>query len=147
MSHHRVPFGLQVYEKSINSRCVLDKVSKVVSIERGGLCLSRNVFGFSNFHLWAELCHVKSGKSAKSLFQTGVGMIKWNAISFIIFIRVFSKPLYHLSFLSLSLLSWRKNALSFIIFIMIKMIKVIKMIKSFFIIFYSGLLFWQFYFR
>ena len=36
-------------------------------------------------------------------------MIKWNAISFIIFIRVFSKPLYHLSFLSLSLLSWRKK--------------------------------------
>ena len=43
------------------------------------------------------------------IYKSGVGMIKWNAISFIIFIRVFSKPLYHLSFLSLSLLSWRKK--------------------------------------
>ena len=51
---------------------------------------------------------VAEAKFIKSLC-TGVGMIKWNAISFIIFIRVFSKPLYHLSFLSLSLLSWRKK--------------------------------------
>ena len=51
MSHHRVPFRLQIYEKSINSRCVLDMVSKVVSIKRGGLCLSRNELGFSNISL------------------------------------------------------------------------------------------------
>ena len=33
------------------SGCVVDTVSKLVSIKRGGLFLARNVFGFSNFQL------------------------------------------------------------------------------------------------
>ena len=49
MSHHRVPFGTQVYEKSNNSRCVVAMVPKVISIERGGIFLSKNAFSFSNF--------------------------------------------------------------------------------------------------
>ena len=49
MSHQRVPFGTQVYEKSNNSRCVLVMVPKIVAIERGGIFLSENAFGFSNF--------------------------------------------------------------------------------------------------
>ena len=49
MSHDRVPFGTQVYEKSNNSRCVIAMVLKVVSIEREGIFLSKNAFSFSKF--------------------------------------------------------------------------------------------------
>ena len=55
MSHDRVPFGTQVYEKSNNSRCVVAIVPKVISIERGGIFLSKNAFSFSNFDVLAEL--------------------------------------------------------------------------------------------
>ena len=43
MSHHRVPFGLQVNESANFAKLVKGIVSKVVSTKRGGLFLSSDV--------------------------------------------------------------------------------------------------------